>query len=42
MFHQIDVTHGAGMLALVLGGLFELVLPIWLFAKGFSFHQIES
>jgi hypothetical protein len=42
MFHLIDVTHGAGMLALVLGGLFELVFPIWLFTKGFSFHQIES
>ncbi len=42
MFHLIDVTHGAGMLALVLGGLFELILPIWLFTKGFSFHQIEG
>ena len=42
MFHLIDVTHGVGMLALVLGGLFELVLPIWLFTKGFSFHQIEG
>jgi len=38
----IDVTHGVGMLALVPGGLFELVLPIWLFAKGFASHQIES
>jgi hypothetical protein len=34
MFHLIDVTHGAGMLALVPGGLFELILPVWLFAKG--------
>ncbi len=42
MFNLIDVTHGAGMLALVPGGLFELVLPIWLFAKGFASHQIES
>ena len=42
MFNLIDVTHGAGMLALVLGGLFELILPIWLFTKGFTFHQIES
>jgi hypothetical protein len=41
MFHLIDVTHGAAMLALVPGGLFELILPIWLFTKGFSFHQIE-
>jgi hypothetical protein len=40
MFNLIDVTHGAGMLALVPGGLFELILPIWLFIKGFSSHQI--
>ncbi len=42
MFNLIDVTHGAGMLALVLGGLFELILPIWLFTKGFTSHQIED
>ena len=42
MFNLIDVTHGAGMLALVPGGLFELVLPIWLFTKGFTSHQIEG
>jgi len=40
MFNLIDITHGAGMLALVLGGLFELVLPIWLFTRGFTSHQI--
>jgi hypothetical protein len=40
MFNVIDVTHGAGMLALVPGGLFELILPIWLFTKGFTSHQI--
>jgi hypothetical protein len=42
MFNLIDITHGAGMLALVPGGLFELILPIWLFTKGFTSHQIES
>jgi hypothetical protein len=42
MFNLIDVTHGAGMLALVPGGLFELILPIWLFTKGFTPHQIED
>jgi hypothetical protein len=42
MFNVIDITHGVGMLALVPGGLFELVLPIWLFAKGFTSHQIEG
>lgn len=42
MFNMIDVTHGAGMLALVPGGLFELILPIWLFTKGFTSQQIEG
>ncbi len=42
MFNLIDVTHGAGMLALVPGGLFELILPIWLFTKGFTSDQIEG
>jgi hypothetical protein len=36
MFNLIDVTRGAGMLALVPGGLFELILPMWLFTKGFA------
>lgn len=36
MFGLIDTTQGAGLLALVPGGLFELILPIWLLAKGFS------
>jgi hypothetical protein len=36
MFNLIDVTHGARMLALVPGGLFELILPIRLFTKGFT------
>lgn len=42
IFHLIDVTHGAGMSALVLGGLFELILPIWLFTKGFTTRQIGN
>jgi hypothetical protein len=42
MFNVIDVTHGAGMLALVPGGLFELVLPIWLFTKGFTRQQVVA
>jgi hypothetical protein len=42
MFNLIDVTHGTGMLALVPGGLFELILPIWLLTKGFTSHQIED
>jgi Domain of unknown function (DUF4386) len=39
MFNLINVTRGAGMLALVPGGLFELILPIWLFTKGFVSQQ---
>jgi Domain of unknown function (DUF4386) len=31
----ISTSAGAGMVALVPGGLFELVLPIWLFVRGF-------
>jgi hypothetical protein len=42
MCNLIDVTHGAGMLALVPGGLFELILPIWLFTKGFTSQQIDD
>jgi hypothetical protein len=41
MFGAIDTTQGAGLLAVVPGGLFELILPIWLLAKGFS-HQAVS
>jgi hypothetical protein len=42
MFNLIHVTHGAGMLALVPGGLFELILPIWLVAKGFASPRITD
>jgi hypothetical protein len=37
VFGVVDVTQGVGLVALVPGGVFELVLPIWLFVKGFSF-----
>jgi hypothetical protein len=37
MFNLADVTQGVGLIALVPGGLFELILPIWLIAKGFTF-----
>ncbi len=36
MFDVTDVTQGAGQIAIAPGGLFELLLPIWLLAKGFS------
>lgn len=36
LFGSGDVTHGVGLLAIAPGGLFELILPIWLLAKGFN------
>ena len=36
LYGVVDVTHGAGLVAVVPGGLFELILPIWLLAKGFA------
>lgn len=36
MFGATDVTQGAGLLAVLPGGLFELILPILLLVKGFS------
>jgi hypothetical protein len=35
MFGMADMQEGTGMLAILPGGLFELILPIWLLAKGF-------
>lgn len=42
MFSVVNVTHGTGMAALVLGGLFELLLPVWLFTKGFTPGGVEG
>lgn len=39
MFDVVDVTQGAGLLAVIPGGLFELILPIWLLAKGFTIRE---
>ena len=41
MFGVTDVQQGTGMLAMLPGGLFELILPIWLLAKGFS-HPVVT
>ena len=41
MFGATDVTAGSGLLAIAPGGLFELILPIWLLAKGFS-HSVVT
>jgi hypothetical protein len=32
----VDTVGGAGLVGLVPGGLFELLLPIWLIARGFN------
>jgi hypothetical protein len=44
LFDVINVNQGAGMIAIAPGGLFELLLPIWLLAKGFSSsgHTVPS
>ncbi len=36
MLGLIDLVAGPGLVWLVPGGLFELLLPIWLFARGFN------
>jgi Domain of unknown function (DUF4386) len=36
MLGIVDTVAGAGLIGLVPGGLFELLLPIWLFVKGFN------
>jgi hypothetical protein len=41
MFGATDVTQGAGLLAVLPGGLFELILPILLLVKGFS-HSVAT
>ncbi len=40
MIGQVDTLQGTGMLLLVPGGLFELLLPLWLIAKGFDSSAI--
>jgi hypothetical protein len=42
MLGQMDTLHGTGMLLLMPGGLFELILPFWLIIKGFSPMAIFS
>jgi uncharacterized protein DUF4386 len=36
MLGLVDTVAGAGLVGLVPGGLFELLLPIWLFVRGFN------
>ena len=42
MFSHVDVNQGLGLLAVVPGGLFELILPIWLLLKGFDLSALNS
>lgn len=37
MFNVVDLTQGVGLIALAPGTVFEVLLPIWLFVKGFTF-----
>ena len=39
MFHLIDFFQGVGLLFAWVVGLFELILPVWLIAKGFTHHS---
>ncbi len=36
MLGVVDTVGGVGLIGLVPGGLFELLLPIWLIARGFN------
>jgi len=42
MLGLMDVDQGIGMLAVLPGALFELLLPIWLIVKGFNSSAIAS
>ena len=41
MFGHVNLL-GAGMIVFIPGGLFEIILPIWLFVKGFNSSAIAS
>src|SRR5437588_5619851 len=42
MLGIVDTVAGLVLVGLVPGGLFELLLPIWLFAKGFNVTALNS
>src|ERR1700737_3582710 len=42
IFGVVDPVNGAGLVGLVPGGLFELLLPIWLIAKGFNLIALDK
>jgi len=42
MFGYIDTSRGAGLIMMLPGAAFEILLPIWLFVKGFNPSVIAS
>jgi len=42
MLDYADMVDGTAFVGLIPGGLFELVLPLWLFAKGFNPQAITT
>ncbi len=42
MLGLVETLNGAGMALLVPGGLFEIVLPVWLIVKGFGANAVSS
>lgn len=42
MLGSLDPDQGAGLLVVVPGGLFELILPLWLIIRGFNAPAIAS
>ena len=42
MLGIVDTVAGLGLVGLVPGGLFEFLLPLWLFAKGFNVTALNS
>ncbi len=42
MLGVVDTVGGAGLVGLVPGGLFELLLPIWLIARGFNLAAMNK
>src|SRR5256886_5617360 len=42
MLGIVDTVAGLGLVGLVPGGLFEFLLPIWLFVKGFNVTALNS
>jgi hypothetical protein len=41
MLGLVDTVGGVGLVGLVPGGLFELLLPIWLIVRGFNVAAID-